>query len=115
MPDGAAATSRVREVAAAGGFNLLVLTKEGAPWLLFMEFEPGASTGSGTVSVYKSSRTEIPEINRTLLETLRQPLEDGMVTISRATQSLTFPCRFQLAAAMNPCPSGYWFRIKAAA
>jgi magnesium chelatase family protein len=49
---------------------------------------------------------EIPEINRTLLETLRQPLEDGAVTISRATQSLTFPCRFQLAAAMNPCPSG---------
>src|SRR5205814_2207623 len=37
---------------------------------------------------------EVPEINRTLLETLRQPLEDGAVTISRATQSLTFPCRF---------------------
>jgi magnesium chelatase family protein len=51
---------------------------------------------------------EIPEVNRTLLETLRQPLEDGVVTISRATQSLTFPCRFQLAAAMNPCPCGFY-------
>ncbi|MGH7753648.1 MAG: ATP-binding protein, partial [Gemmatimonadales bacterium] len=42
------------------------------------------------------------------LEVLRQPLEDGVVTISRATTSLTFPARFVLAAAMNPCPCGFF-------
>jgi magnesium chelatase family protein len=51
---------------------------------------------------------EMPEINRTLLETLRQPLEDGQVTISRATQSVTFPSRFMLVGAMNPCPCGFY-------
>lgn len=51
---------------------------------------------------------ELPEMSRTLIETLRQPLEDGAVTISRAQQSLTFPCRFQLLAAMNPCPCGHY-------
>ena len=51
---------------------------------------------------------EIPEFPRNVLEVLRQPLEDGMVTISRAAMSLSFPARFMLAAAMNPCPCGYF-------
>jgi len=51
---------------------------------------------------------ELPEFERNVLEVLRQPLEDGKVTISRASMSLTFPSRFMLAAAMNPCPCGFF-------
>ncbi len=50
---------------------------------------------------------ELPEFRRPVLESLRQPLEDGFVTISRALSSVTFPARFQLIGAMNPCPCGF--------
>ncbi|HKT48915.1 MAG TPA: YifB family Mg chelatase-like AAA ATPase, partial [Candidatus Angelobacter sp.] len=50
---------------------------------------------------------ELPEFPRNVLEVMRQPLEDGNVCIARASMSLTFPARFMLAAAMNPCPCGY--------
>ena len=50
---------------------------------------------------------EMPEFNRKTLEVLRQPLEEGDVTISRALRSTTFPAEFILVAAMNPCPCGY--------
>lgn len=49
---------------------------------------------------------ELPEFQRTVLESLRQPLEDGMVTVSRASATATYPARFLLVAAMNPCPCG---------
>jgi magnesium chelatase family protein len=51
---------------------------------------------------------ELPEFPRNVLEVMRQPLEDGTVCIARASMSLTFPARFMLAAAMNPCPCGFF-------
>jgi magnesium chelatase family protein len=50
---------------------------------------------------------ELPEFHKNVLEVLRQPLEDGLVTISRAAVSLSFPSNFMLVAAMNPCPCGF--------
>ena len=51
---------------------------------------------------------ELPEFNRSSLEVLRGPLEEGNITIGRASQVLTFPCRFMLVASMNPCPCGFY-------
>ena len=51
---------------------------------------------------------ELPEFKRSTLEVMRQPLEDGKVTVSRASGSMTFPAEFMLVAAMNPCPCGYY-------
>lgn len=51
---------------------------------------------------------ELPEFKRNVLEVLRQPLENGEVTVSRAVASITFPARFTLVAAMNPCPCGFF-------
>ena len=51
---------------------------------------------------------ELPEFTRTTLEVLRQPIEDGTITISRSAQNCTYPCSIMVIAAMNPCPCGYF-------
>ena len=51
---------------------------------------------------------ELPEFQRSVLEVLRQPLEDRIINISRAKYSTTFPCSFMFVVSMNPCPCGYY-------
>ena len=51
---------------------------------------------------------EMPELSRSVLEVLRQPLEDRIITISRAKYNVEYPCSFMLVASMNPCPCGYY-------
>jgi magnesium chelatase family protein len=51
---------------------------------------------------------ELPEFSRSAMEALRQPVEDGLVTISRASTRVTFPANFMFVAAMNPCPCGFY-------
>jgi magnesium chelatase family protein len=71
----------------------------------------GATPRPGEVSLAHNGvlfLDELPEFPRNVLEVMRQPLEEGNVCIARAAMSLTFPARFMMAAAMNPCPCGYW-------
>lgn len=92
---GQAEVKRALEIAAAGGHNILLI---GPP-------------GSGEVSLAHNGvlfLDELPEFSRMSLEVLRQPIEDGKITISRSHGSYTYPCTVMLVAAMNPCPCGYF-------
>ena len=131
---GQAEAKRALEIAGAGGHNVLLIGSPGAGKSMLVPKGSGlitmrpfrsphhtitrvGMTGGGTtpkpgeISLAHNGvlfLDELPEFQRTALEVLRQPLEDGVVSISRAHGTYTYPSEFMLIAAMNPCPCGYY-------
>lgn len=117
---------RALEIAAAGGHNCLLIGPPGSGKSMLAKrpfrsphhtVSAQALTGGGTnpkpgeISLAHNGvmfMDEFPEFDRRAKESLRQPLEDGVVTISRAAGTFTYPSNIMLVAAMNPCPCGYF-------
>ena len=100
---------RAMTVAAAGAHNVIMLGSPGSGKTMLARRLPTVLP-PGEISLAHHGvlfLDELPEFNRKSLEALRQPLEEGRVTISRASHSTTFPADFILVAAMNPCPCGF--------
>lgn len=108
------AASVVRSVSGAGALKTLVRTPpmrsphHTASYAAMIGGGPRSSPGEVTLADHGVLfLDELPEFSRDVLEALRQPLEDGWVEVSRVGRAMTFPARFQLVAAMNPCPCGW--------
>ena len=107
---------RAMVIAAAGGHNVLLIGAPGTGKSMLAKRLPGilpplSRDRPGECSLADCGvlfLDELPEFSRESLEVLRQPLEDGQITVSRAAGNATYPSRFQLVAAMNPCKCGYY-------
>lgn len=114
--DEAIETTRIHSVSGKLGANTALVTRRPfrSPHHTISDaglIGGGTSPTPGEVSLSHNGvlfLDEFPEFKRSALEAMRQPLEDGNVTIARSAMSVTFPSRFMLAAAMNPCPCGYY-------
>ena len=94
---------RALEIAAAGGHNILLIGSPGSGKSMLARRGEISLAHNGVLFL-----DELPEFDKAAMETLRQPLEDGVVTITRASGSLTLPSRFMLVCAMNPCRCGWY-------
>ncbi|WP_418983508.1 YifB family Mg chelatase-like AAA ATPase [Alistipes sp.] len=109
-------TTKIHSVAGKGGFAGGLMTRRPfrAPHHLTSQVAVvggGQSPRPGEVSLAHNGvlfLDELPEFGRSVLEVLRQPLEDKRITVSRAKYSVEYPANFMLVAAMNPCPCGYY-------
>ncbi len=114
--DEALETTKIHSVAGKTGFAGGLMTRRPfrAPHHLTSQVAVvggGQSPAPGEVSLAHNGvlfLDELPEFGRSVLEVLRQPLEDKQITVSRAKYSVIYPANFMLVAAMNPCPCGYY-------
>ena len=117
---GQESVKRALEVAASGGHNLIMIGSPGSGKSMMAKCMPSIlpplSLGESleTTKIHSvagklgKDSSELPEFNRSVLEVLRQPLEDRHISIARAKYSLDYPASFMLVASMNPCPCGYY-------
>jgi len=98
---------RALEIAAAGSHNLLMVGPPGTGKSMLASRLPDIQPTMSEQESMESASIASPEFTRSVLDVLREPMETGEITVSRAARQATFPSRFQLVAAMNPCPCGY--------